>query len=55
MGIYTGIPYDLIIGAVANGKVYKTLAQYERGERTREEVLERLKINKLYDQYICKR
>ncbi|MDR3215864.1 MAG: DUF3990 domain-containing protein [Clostridiaceae bacterium] len=52
MGIYAGIPYDLIIGAVANDKVYKTLAQYERGERTRAEVLERLKINKLYDQYV---
>lgn len=51
-GIYNGEKYDLIIGAVADDDVYRTLQVYNDGLITREQAIEALKIKKLYDQYV---
>ena len=51
-GIYNGENYDLIIGAVANDDVYRTLQVYSTGLLTKEQALEALKIKKLYNQYV---
>lgn len=51
-GTYDGERYDLIIGAVANDDVYRTLQVYSAGLLTKEQALEALKVKKLYDQYV---
>lgn len=51
-GTYCGNTYDLIIGAVANDDVYRTLHVYSSGLLTKEQAIEALKIKKLYDQYV---
>ena len=51
-GTYAGEQYDLIIGAVANDDVYRTLQVYSTGLLTKEQALEALKIKKLFDQYV---
>ena len=51
-GKYNGEKYDIIIGAVANDDVYRTLQVYESGLLTKEQALDALKIKKLFDQYV---
>lgn len=51
-GTYNGEKYDLIIGAVANDDVYRTLQVYSAGLLTKEQALEMLKIKKLFNQYV---
>lgn len=51
-GTYDAEQYDLIIGAVANDDVYRTLQVYSAGLLTKEQALEALKIKKLFDQYV---
>lgn len=51
-GTYDGEQYDLIIGAVANDDVYRTLQVYSSGLLTKEQALESLKIKKLFNQYV---
>lgn len=51
-GEYNGESYDLIIGAVANDDVYRTLQVYGAGLLTKEQALEGLKIKKLFNQYV---
>ncbi|MBQ8229578.1 MAG: DUF3990 domain-containing protein [Clostridia bacterium] len=51
-GTYEGEQFDLIIGAVANDDVYRTLQVYSTGLLTKEQALEALKIKKLFDQYV---
>lgn len=51
-GTYAGKQYDLIIGAVANDDVYRTLQVYSSGLLTKEQALEALKIKKLFNQYV---
>ena len=51
-GTYAGEKYDVIIGAVANDDVYRTLQIYAGGLLTKEQALEALKIKKLFDQYV---
>ena len=52
MGTYAGEIYDLIIGAVANDDVYRTLQVYGAGILTKEQAIEALKIKKLFNQYV---
>ena len=51
-GTYDGEEYDLVIGAVANDDVYRTLQVYSTGLLTKEQALEALKIKKLFNQYV---
>ncbi len=51
-GAYNGEQYDLIIGAVANDDVYRTLQVYSAGILTKEQALEALKVKKLFNQYV---
>ena len=51
-GDCVGESYDLIIGAVANDDVYRTLQVYSTGLLTKEQAIEALKIKKLFDQYV---
>lgn len=51
-GTYDAEQYDIIIGAVANDDVYKTLQVYSTGLLTKEQALEALKVKKLFDQYV---
>lgn len=51
-GTYDGEQYDLIIGAVANDDVYRTLQVYSTGLLTKEQALEALKVKKLFNQYV---
>lgn len=51
-GTYDKEQYDLIIGAVANDDVYRTLKVCSTGLLTKEQALEALKIKKLFDQYV---
>lgn len=51
-GTYNGEQYDLIIGAVANDDVYRTLQVYSTGLLTKEQALEALKVKKLFNQYV---
>jgi len=46
--------YDIIIGPVANDDVFRTLLLYFAGERDANETLNRLKIKKLFNQYVFK-
>lgn len=51
-GTYKGEQYDIIIGAVANDDVYRTLQVYSSGLLTKQQALEALKIKKLFNQYV---
>lgn len=51
-GTYAGERFDLIIGAVANDDVYRTLQVYSTGLLTKEQTLEALKVKKLFNQYV---
>lgn len=51
-GIYKGDKYDIIIGAVANDDVYRTLQIYSTGLLSKEQALEALKVKKLFNQYV---
>lgn len=51
-GSYEGIKYDVIIGAVANDDVYRTLQVYSSGLLTKAQALEALKVKKLFNQYV---
>ena len=51
-GTYRGEAFDLIIGAVANDDVYRTLQVYSAGLLTEEQALEALRIKKLFNQYV---
>lgn len=51
-GSYDGIKYDVIIGAVANDDVYRTLQVYSSGLLTKAQALEALKVKKLFNQYV---
>lgn len=51
-GVYFGEKYDIIIGAVANDDVYRTLQIYAGGLITKEQATHALKVKKLYDQYV---
>jgi len=42
--------YDIVLGAVANDTLYKTLSLYETGILTKQETIIRLKVHKLFDQ-----
>ncbi|MGL4484682.1 MAG: DUF3990 domain-containing protein [Anaerovoracaceae bacterium] len=44
--------YDLIFGPVADDKVYKTIVAYETMLYSKDEALEKLKINKLFNQLV---
>jgi hypothetical protein len=44
--------YDIIIGPVADDKVYRVVVEYENGDVDRETALKRLKTEKLYDQIL---
>jgi hypothetical protein len=46
--------YDLVIGGVANDKVFGTLELYFKGERTATEAIRRLRYNKPNFQYCFK-
>lgn len=51
-GTYDGEQYDLIVGAVANDDVYRTLQVYLTGLLTKEQALVALKVKKLFNQYV---
>lgn len=51
-GTYRGPKYDLIIGAVADDDVYRTLQVYATGLLSKDQALEALKIKKLFNQYV---
>ncbi len=51
-GSYEGIKYDVIIGAVANDDVYRTLQVYSSGLLTKAQALEALKVKELFNQYV---
>jgi hypothetical protein len=53
-GTYTGKPYDLVIGPVANDDVFATLIVYEQGILNAEQTLETLKVKELYSQFVFK-
>lgn len=53
-GTYSAKEYDVIIGAVADDDVYRTLQVYASGVLTKEQALEALKIKKLFNQYVFK-
>jgi hypothetical protein len=46
--------FDIVVGPVANDKVYKVFNKYSEGEITREEALKQLKISELYNQIVFK-
>ena len=51
---YAGKQYDVVIGAVANDKVYSTIGLYESGLITKNQAIDSFKINPLYDQVVFK-
>ena len=51
-GTYNGAKYDIVIGAVANDDVYRTLQVYSSGLLSKEQALEALKVKKLFNQYV---
>ncbi len=51
-GTYDGEKYDVIVGAVADDDVYRTLQVYSTGLLTKEQALEALKVKKLFNQYV---
>jgi len=53
-GAYDGPAYDVVIGPVANDKVYATIGLYESGLLSKEQAIQAFKINPLYDQIVLK-
>jgi hypothetical protein len=53
-GIYNGQNYDLVFGPVADDAIYQTFILYLSGAYTKEQTLEALKINHLFNQLTCK-
>ena len=51
-GNYEGPEYDFVYGPVANDDVYTTFTLYTSGVLTKEQILEALKIKKLYNQSV---
>ena len=51
---YKNENYELVIGPVADDDVYETITALENGIYDEEEALKRLKIKKLYNQYVFK-
>lgn len=51
---FKGDEYELIIGPVANDDVYETITALENEIYDEEEALKRLKIKKLFNQYVFK-
>ena len=50
-----GIGYDdLVIGGIANDKIFKTIDLYFSGDITKDEALKRLKYEKPNNQYCCR-
>lgn len=45
-------PYDIVIGPVADDKVYNVVVRYENGDLDKDEALKRLKVEKLCDQIL---
>ena len=46
--------YDLVIGGIANDKIFKTIDLYFTGDITKDEALRRLKYEKPNNQYCCR-
>ena len=46
--------YDLVIGGIANDKIFKTIDLYFTGDITKDEALKRLKYEKPNNQYCCR-
>jgi hypothetical protein len=51
-GVYKNYEYDIIIGPVADDKVYQTVNNYTFGNLTLDEAIARLATWKLYTQYV---
>jgi len=51
-GLYKGMAYELIYGAVANDDVYETFTLYATGTLDKEDTLKRLKVKQLYNQLV---
>lgn len=51
-GVYQGIQYEIVYGAVANDDIFATFTLYAGGQLTKEETINRLKIKKLYNQMV---
>ncbi len=51
-GASIAAPYDIVIGAVADYKVYAVVQYYENGIYGRDEAIKRLKIDELYSQIL---
>lgn len=51
-GVYTGVQYDLIYGAVANDDVYRTITLYLTDVLNKEQTLTALKVRKLFNQLV---
>ncbi len=51
-GTYVGENFDIIIGAVADDDVYRTLQVYSTGLLSKEQAVDTLKVKKLYNQYV---
>ena len=45
-------PYDIVLGPVANDKVYRVVQFYENGVYDKDEAIRRLKADKLFDQIL---
>ena len=50
-GLETG-NYDIVIGPVADDRVYRVVVQYENGDVDKESALKKLKVEKLCDQIL---
>lgn len=46
--------YDLVIGGIANDKIFKTIDLYFTGDITKDEALKRLKFEKPNNQFCCR-
>lgn len=51
-GTYKGKAYDIIFGPVADDNVYRTFSLYVSGVLTKEQTLDLLKIEKLFNQLV---
>lgn len=53
-GKYNGFNYDVVMGPVANDKVYRVFIGYESGFYDKTETIKKLKIQHLYHQIVFK-
>lgn len=51
-GCATAKPYDIVIGPVANDKVYAVVQFYENGVSNKEDAIKRLKVEELFNQIL---